>query len=321
LPQRVRRSVWLYTETMSKIWLVGAMCLCLAWSAVETSYAISPEGAGYAAELQAKREARDKRFRDPASSPLAVEAIARLDRARTTIGSSPDADLRIASPTVEAVHAEILREEEAGASRWTLRQVSGEVVEERSGRKVTSDVMGKRNRFRIGSHAIYFDELGTFGAVVRAVDPSSSAIQGFNGLKYFVPDPQYLVEAELVPNPEMEPIMVADTNGWNRPGWRFGEAHFELQGRQVSLVLLLFTPDPGPGDSFFVAFRDATTGDETYGAGRYLDVPFAPSGRIIIDFNEAYNPSCAYNNGFACPLPPRENRLPVAIRAGEKKYD
>jgi uncharacterized protein len=310
----------LYTRGMRKPWLLG---LLLFWvlSGGGVNLGLAAGDALDAGKLQAKREARDRRFRDPASSPLAVVAIARLDRARTTIGSAADADLRLPSPAVAGIHAEIIREEpEAGSLRWSLRPVSGEVTEAASGKKIESEGMIRGKRYRIGSHAVYFDQLGTFGAVVRAVDPASPALGSFQGLRYFAPDPKYRVEAEVLPFPRLQPVVVADTNGWNRPGWRFGEARFSLDGKQLSLVLLLFTPDPGPEDSFFVAFRDDTSGNETYGAGRYLDVPFSASGPIILDFNEAYNPSCAYNAGFACPLPPRENRLPAAIRAGEKNF-
>ena len=73
-------------------------------------------------------------------------------------------------------------------------------------------------------------------------------------------------------------------------------------------------------DSLFLPFRDALSGKETYGAGRYLDVAPPHSGHVVVDFNYAYNPSCAYDPQFSCPLPPRENWLQVPIRAGEKNF-
>jgi hypothetical protein len=75
----------------------------------------------------------------------------------------------------------------------------------------------------------------------------------------------------------------------------------------------------GPLD-YFVPFRDATSGKETYGGGRYLEVQADRFGRVVLDFNEAYNPYCAYNDAWACPLPPPENWLTVAVRAGERAF-
>jgi uncharacterized protein (DUF1684 family) len=130
----------------------------------------------------------------------------------------------------------------------------------------------------------------------------------------------YRVQGTVTRFPQIDRVMITDTHGWQRPAWRYGEAAFQLAAKSQKPVLLTFTPSPGPKDTFFIAFRDETYGKETYGAARYLEVPFVPDGPIVLDFNLAYNPSCAYNDGFACPLPPRENRLAAAIRAGEKTY-
>ncbi len=90
-------------------------------------------------------------------------------------------------------------------------------------------------------------------------------------------------------------------------------AHFEVDGEPVSLALY-DTGHPG----YFLPFRDRTSGSETYGAGRYLDIEPSDDGTATIDFNEAYNPFCAYNDAYACPLPPPENWLQVRIEAGER---
>jgi hypothetical protein len=73
------------------------------------------------------------------------------------------------------------------------------------------------------------------------------------------------------------------------------------------------------GGGYFLPFMDATSGDETYGAGRYLEIEPLPGGKLLVDFNMAYNPYCAYNEYWSCPIPPKENRLSVPIEAGEKQ--
>ena len=89
-----------------------------------------------------------------------------------------------------------------------------------------------------------------------------------------------------------------------------------VDGEAVSLTVYR----GGYGDEFFLPFADATTGRETYGAGRYLEVAVQEDGMHLVDFNHAYNPYCAYNPRWSCPIPPVENRLKVPIRAGEKLF-
>jgi uncharacterized protein (DUF1684 family) len=113
-----------------------------------------------------------------------------------------------------------------------------------------------------------------------------------------------------------------ETNTGDRRHYRrWGRLSFEVDGRPAALTIY---SDPYDED-YFLPFRDATNGDETYGAGRYLDnhrpgVERTGENTFIIDFNYAYNPYCAYSERYSCPLPPRENWLDVPIRAGEKKY-
>ena len=97
---------------------------------------------------------------------------------------------------------------------------------------------------------------------------------------------------------------------------RWGKVSFEVDGEAVQVTVY---KDPDAGD-FFLPFADATSGDETYGAGRYLDIATLPDGRVLVDFDYAYNPYCAYNDRWSCPLTPPENRVRVAIRAGEKNF-
>ena len=94
-----------------------------------------------------------------------------------------------------------------------------------------------------------------------------------------------------------------------------GKVAFEVDGEPVQLTLY-DTGHPG----LFIPFRDTTSGQTTYGAGRYLDIAHNDDGTVTIDFNLAYNPSCVYSDGWSCPIPPMNNWLPVPIEAGEKMY-
>jgi uncharacterized protein len=142
----------------------------------------------------------------------------------------------------------------------------------------------------------------------------------FRGLRYFEYDPAARFVAEISPAAS-ESIDIAGSAGESFAATRFAVASFDLEG--VSNELELYWLE-GYGGGLFLSFRDATAGAETYGAGRYLLDTVKGSdlgtsnGKLVFDFNFAYNPSCAYDPAWACPLAPPSNRLVVAIRAGER---
>jgi len=145
--------------------------------------------------------------------------------------------------------------------------------------------------------------------------------ESFQGLDYWPPDPEFRLVLELHEYPEKETIKVADTGGHNRSLWKWGEFRFPLLGRERSLQAYKNEQDE---ERLFLPFRDETSGKESYGAGRYLDLEPGQhrtgDGKWIVDFNEAYNPWCAYSKNYVCPFVPAENWLEVPVRAGEKKY-
>jgi uncharacterized protein (DUF1684 family) len=144
----------------------------------------------------------------------------------------------------------------------------------------------------------------------------------FNGLPYFEYDDRYRVLADVVPaDPQVYDIATSGEDGGSYRFTRFGEARFALAGQSLELELYWLE---GYGGGAFLPFRDSTSGKSTYGAGRYLldTVKGADLGmqgdRLVFDFNFAYNPSCAYDPRWVCPLAPPPNRLDVAIGAGER---
>jgi uncharacterized protein (DUF1684 family) len=143
----------------------------------------------------------------------------------------------------------------------------------------------------------------------------------FREVPCFDHDPEARVLAEVVPL-EPEHFDIGASDGGTYGFTRIAEARFELHGTPLRLELYWLD---GYGGGLFVPFRDATAGRTTYGAGRYLldtvkgaDLGRAPDGRLILDFNLAYNPSCSYDPRWSCPLAPPPNRLEVAVEAGER---
>ena len=144
--------------------------------------------------------------------------------------------------------------------------------------------------------------------------------RNFKGLNYFPPDPAYKVNARLTIFQNKTVVKIPTSDNKEQSYIKYAFAEFEIKDT-TQRVLLLKAIDGEDPNELFLAFSDNTSGNETYGGGRYLDLTHTNDRRIIIDFNKAYNPFCVFNNSYSCPFPPKENHLSVAIEAGEKNYD
>ncbi len=141
----------------------------------------------------------------------------------------------------------------------------------------------------------------------------------FEGLKYFTPDPEFRFETPLHRNPELRSVIMSTSKGTRQLFNDIGNFELSIGGQAV--VLHAYQSAERQDPSIFVPFRDATSGKESYGAARYLDLEVEHDDRYAVDFNYAYNPYCAYRDDYVCPFPPAENWLKVPIPAGEKKYN
>ncbi len=149
--------------------------------------------------------------------------------------------------------------------------------------------------------------------------------KNFKGLKYYEPDIHFRVEAKLIKNDTQETVVMRTSTERAPEYIEYGTVEFMLDGEKYTLKAYQSKKllDVKPGDSsLFIPFRDETSGNETYGGGRYVDCIIPDEGdTVILDFNKAYNPYCAYNPRYSCVIPPEENRLPIAIEAGEKIFE
>lgn len=143
----------------------------------------------------------------------------------------------------------------------------------------------------------------------------------FSGLQYFPPDPKFRVVANLEAVQNRKVVVLPTSDGKEKRYLEYAYASFMLDGINNKLLILEII-DPGPyKGTLFLGFADRTSAFETYGAGRYLDLKKTPgASSITLDFNNSYNPYCAYSDDFSCPFPPKENVLQVGIMAGEKTY-
>lgn len=144
--------------------------------------------------------------------------------------------------------------------------------------------------------------------------------KNFDGLHYFEVDTSYRYEVALHRLEDTPSFRMVTNTGEQRKAVRYGYFEFELDGK--SQRLYAYKLEDVPKKLLFVPFTDATSGHGSYAGGRYLDLEENDTGRYVLDFNQAYNPYCAYGSGrYSCPIPPAENRLDAAIRAGEKAWE
>lgn len=141
--------------------------------------------------------------------------------------------------------------------------------------------------------------------------------KGFIGLNYFSENAALRFELPLDRYADPERVKIQTSTGTTQEYFKVGQVRFQVNGEDAALQVYESVDNPG---SYFVPFVDATAPVETYGAGRYLEPEEQHADELVVDFNLAYNPYCAYNDRWSCPFPPPENRLTIRIEAGEKKF-
>lgn len=142
----------------------------------------------------------------------------------------------------------------------------------------------------------------------------------FDSLKYYSPDLAFVINASVSRNEKPDTVALQMTDNRTEKYLNWGKANFEIEKNPQQLTIYLKAT--GTDSTLFIPFTDLTNGRETYGGGRYLDAPIPKLNvaELKLDFNTAYNPFCAYNNAYSCPVPPADNRLKIGIPAGEKSY-
>lgn len=249
--------------------------------------------------LLQERERTLQAFRDPRTSPLA--AVARHDFAGNKpllLGGAPDDEVRLDGVAPHAVQ---------------LRALVDHFELVRDGK---TESLPPSSKVALGRYTLRLSHQNLPGVVV--LDSESPRLKSGPFPVWFDPDPAFRVEARLVPEKPAQEQVILSTRGNKRHALRLGQLQFELGGKPMKLSALRLL-EPGQGEAAVsIFFRDATTGHESYPVGRYVDAEALGGDRYALDFNRAYNPACAFSPLYNCPIPPRENLLAVAVRAGER---
>lgn len=148
---------------------------------------------------------------------------------------------------------------------------------------------------------------------------SAKAKKTFKGIHFYPVNEKYAVNARFVRTPQEKPFQMSTSSGMRKTYVKYAEVFFVIDKKEYKLNVyqsqeLLQSPDYK--DYLFIPFTDATSGNETYEGGRYIDLNIPASDHILINFNKAYHPYCAYTDGYNCPIPPQENTLSIKIEAG-----
>lgn len=287
---------------MRRLTLLLFACLAVRAGGAE----VAPTG------LEAARTERVQRL-TAADGWLTLIGLHWLSPGANTVGAAADNALRLAAGPAHLGRVTL------GSDGRVTVQLADEVVATIDGQAVRTGELryGTAKPTLVVAGTVSFfviqrgDKIG-----LRVKDSAAVRRREFAGLDYFPPDPSWRIEAQWVAFPEPRQVPITNMLGQTAPAPVPGKAVFTREGRTYELLPI----DEGPGEPLFFVLSDATSGEETYEAARFLYAERPRDGRIVLDFNRAENPPCAFTPFATCPLPPPENRLPVRVAAGEKNY-
>jgi uncharacterized protein (DUF1684 family) len=277
---------------------------------------------GYVDSVNAWRARRLERLKSD-SGWLTISGLYWLEPGKNVLGSDPSAQVSFpkdASPAKAGV-IQLQFHPATRAAEMVLTAVPGAGIKRDSvmvqQEPLALDKDGSSPVYSLGRLKFWVIQRGQRYAI-RVRDPESSIRKTFAGLENWPVDSKLCVEGQLKPNAKSTYVLVPNIVGYVDSMLAPGVVMFSLGDKSLSLTPVL--EDPADSTTLFFIFQDATSGKETYGGGRFLYGDLEPSGRVVLDFNKAYNPPCAFNPNTTCPLPPEGNVLPIAVRAGEKVY-
>lgn len=230
-----------------------------------------------------------------------------------TVGSGPEYDVQLTKNFEQGKFGEI-----AFANGSALLTVANGVKATSGGKPISSinlinDQKSDSTTISVGSQSFFVIERDGRYAV-RLKDTQNEPRLNFHGLKWYPVSPKFRVTARFEPFPKPKEVLIPNVLGSTFKMKSPGILHLQLNGKPYSLMPV------EEGDHLFIIFKDLTGKTDTYGAGRFLYAARPLNGKVELDFNKAENPPCAFTEFATCPLPPPQNRLNVAIPAGEKRY-
>lgn len=268
----------------------------------------------YEQSIQRYRAEAEEHFRS-VSGPLTLVARFSPEEGTSTIGGDPASSLVVPDKAAPPRIGEVTVKDGKATLRFAPSVPA--VIDGKNVSSIETDKHSERGagvsigELRVRLYFIRGDQLQ-----ISVGDPNWILRQEVQARSWFDVARKYRVTANWIPYAASKTVHFPDNDGSSRERTIPGYVTFTLDGKDLRLTPMLRPENPKP---FFV-FGDTTNNHETYGAGRFLEADPPQNGTIVLDFNKAYNPLCAYNHEFLCPVAPKENRLSIPIRAGERKY-
>lgn len=275
---------------------------------------LASDGENYERAILRYREDAEEHFKS-ASGPLTLVSRFSPSEGTSTLGADPASSLVVPDKACPAKIGDVTVKDGRASLRFAP-SVSA-MVGGKSVSFIETDNQNERGAgVTIGALHIRLYFIRGDQLQISVSDPNWILRQQAQARSWFRVNRKYQITAKWIAYPTPQTVSFADNDGSSRQRTVPGYVTFALDGRDLRLTPILRPENPNP---FFV-FGDTTNNHETYGAGRFLEADPLQNGQIVLDFNKAYNPLCAYNHEFLCPVAPKENRLPIPIPAGERKY-
>lgn len=252
---------------------------------------------------------------DPSSY---LAAISREDFGSKQVlaaGAAEGNEVRLNDPTIRPRHLRVTVQGEKFKIEAVDPDANFSVGSSTGGKPIREATVGP-SAVRLGRYVLRLSHQGYPAIIV--FDPKSPRFKEYHGIKYFPVDLSYRFVVKMIPDAAAATVAIKSSHSADRRAIRVGWFDFMVGKKPQRLAAYRLLEPGADADSLSVFFRDATTGKQSYGVGRYVEPKKQEDGSYVLDFNSAYNPACAFSHHYNCPIPPEENRLKVAIKAGEQ---
>lgn len=298
---------------MKTLYAAGLLSAAIALGAVSATNAPDPHQAG----VEQWRSQRIERLRDP-NGWLTLVGLHWLEAGWQSIGKAASNDIELAVGPERlgriGIFDGVVKFQPKGDAGLVVEHADKRMDGKRTTYALAPDSAKQQSVVRTGSaNFVVIERSGRMG--LRVKDPQAATRTSFTAIDQYPIDAGWKFDAVFVPHPAGKTIDIASVINTIEPMPNPGAVVFRKDGKDFRLEAV----DEGDGQLFLI-FADRTNGKETYGPGRFLYADKPVGNRTVVDFNRAYNPPCAFNAYSTCPLPPPENRLDLAVTAGEKKY-
>lgn len=295
------------------VWTLLAVQELRAWTAGPIKNGSDP----WQEQLLAERKQKDSEFKNSVTSPMAGSVRLTISSGAKTFVVEKNGAVDISNQAMPGSFFAVF----AKNGGWVWSDGAAGVTCRTQDRDVApgKELLPPGSLFQVGRLTMAAYPAPDSLALI-VYDPLRPQLLDFKHLYYFPPEPRYAVTAHLEKFPVSREVKILTTRKLEKTFYRYARIRFIIDGREFMLTAFKSSLSGADDEMLFIPFKDSTNGRETYEVGRFLEISEPQQAEFILNFNRCFNPLCNYSPAYNCPLPPLENFLDVAIRAGEKVY-